>query len=152
MALDIWVNTCSGDGLLPDGTQSHYLNPCCPIIDRVVWHWPDNNFTWSGQDINSSTIYRYQWCCVQNIRDKSPINQVSNVTPMIRQICWQPLLSYYSGTFTLQSNHNNSLEGRVPIDLQMNRPVSQIQAPSGGLSRTSGKLWQDYSNCYMFWT
>ena len=33
-----------------------------------------------------------------------------------------------------------------------NRPVSQIRAPSGGLSRTSGKLWQDYSNCYMFWT
>ena len=32
------------------------------------------------------------------------------------------------------------------------RPVSQIRAPSGGLSRTSGKLWQDYSNCYMFWT
>ena len=33
-----------------------------------------------------------------------------------------------------------------------NRPVSQIWAPSGGLSRTSGKLWQDNSNCYMFWT
>ena len=33
-----------------------------------------------------------------------------------------------------------------------NRPVSQIRAPPGGLSRTSGKLWQDYSNCYMFWT
>ena len=32
------------------------------------------------------------------------------------------------------------------------RPVSQIWTPSGGLSRTSGKLWQDYSNCYMFWT
>ena len=29
-----------------------------------------------------------------------------------------------------------------------NRPVSQIRAPPGGLSRTSGKLWQDYSNCY----
>ena len=35
---------------------------------------------------------------------------------------------------------------------QCNRPISQIRAPSGGLSRTSGKLWQDYSNCYMFWT
>ena len=34
----------------------------------------------------------------------------------------------------------------------LNRPVSQIRAPPGGLSRTSGKLWQDYSNCYMFWT
>ena len=33
-----------------------------------------------------------------------------------------------------------------------NRPVSQIRAPPGGLSRTSGKLWQDYSNWYMFWT
>ena len=33
-----------------------------------------------------------------------------------------------------------------------NRPVSQIRAPPGGLSRTSGTLWQDYSNCYMFWT
>ena len=32
------------------------------------------------------------------------------------------------------------------------RPISQIRAPPGGLSRTSGKLWQDYSNCYMFWT
>ena len=32
------------------------------------------------------------------------------------------------------------------------RPVSQIRAPPGGLSRTSGKLWQDYSNCYMIWT
>ena len=32
-----------------------------------------------------------------------------------------------------------------------NRPVSQIRAPSGGLSRTSGKLWQDHSNCYMLW-
>ena len=31
-----------------------------------------------------------------------------------------------------------------------NRPVSQMRAPPGGLSRTSGKLWQDYSNCYMF--
>ena len=26
-----------------------------------------------------------------------------------------------------------------------NRPVSQMRAPSGGLSRTSRKLWQDYS-------
>ena len=34
----------------------------------------------------------------------------------------------------------------------INRPVSQIRAPSGGLSWTSGKLWQDCSNCYMFWT
>ena len=33
-----------------------------------------------------------------------------------------------------------------------NRPVSQIRAPSGGLSWASRKLWQDYSNCYMFWT
>ena len=35
-----------------------------------------------------------------------------------------------------------------------NRPVSQnlIRAPPGGLSWTSGKLWQDYSNCYMFRT
>ena len=32
------------------------------------------------------------------------------------------------------------------------RPVSQIRAPPGGLSRTSGKLWQNYSNWYMFWT
>ena len=32
------------------------------------------------------------------------------------------------------------------------RPVSQMRAPPGGLSRTSGKLWQDYSNCYMLWT
>ena len=32
------------------------------------------------------------------------------------------------------------------------RPVSQIRVPPGGLSQTSGKLWQDYSNCYMFWT
>ena len=31
-------------------------------------------------------------------------------------------------------------------------PVSQMRAPSGGLSRTSRKLWQDYSSCYMFWT
>ena len=31
-----------------------------------------------------------------------------------------------------------------------NRPVSQMRAPSGGLSRTSMKLWQDYSSCYMF--
>ena len=34
----------------------------------------------------------------------------------------------------------------------LNRPVSQIRAPSGGLSQTSGKLWQDYWNCYRFWT
>ena len=33
-----------------------------------------------------------------------------------------------------------------------NRPVSQIRASSGGLSRTTGTLWQDYSNCYMFGT
>ena len=35
---------------------------------------------------------------------------------------------------------------------RFDKPVSQIRAPSGGLSRTSGKLWQDYSICYMFWT
>ena len=34
----------------------------------------------------------------------------------------------------------------------VNRPVSQMRAPSGGLSRTSRKLWQDYSSCYMFLT
>ena len=34
----------------------------------------------------------------------------------------------------------------------VSRPISQIRAPPGGLSRTSGKLWQDYSNCYMLWT
>ena len=38
------------------------------------------------------------------------------------------------------------------VKCDINRPVSQIRAPPGGLSRTSGKLWQDYSNCYMFWT
>ena len=32
---------------------------------------------------------------------------------------------------------------------QINRPVSQIRAPSCGLSRTSRKFWQDYSNCYI---
>ena len=43
---------------------------------------------------------------------------------------------------------------RFPVDCNysLNRPVSQIRAPLGGLSRTSGKLWQDYSNSYMFWT
>ena len=35
---------------------------------------------------------------------------------------------------------------------QKPRPVSQIRAPPGGLSGTSGKVWQNYSNCYMFWT
>ena len=29
--------------------------------------------------------------------------------------------------------------------------VSQMRAPLGGLSRTSGKLWQGHSSCYMFW-
>ena len=36
--------------------------------------------------------------------------------------------------------------------ISRNRPVSQIRATSGGLSWTSWKLWQDYSNCYMSWT
>ena len=31
-----------------------------------------------------------------------------------------------------------------------NRPVSQMRASVGDLSQTSGKLWQDYSSCYMF--
>ena len=44
-------------------------------------------------------------------------------------------------------SNNQSLAFR-----QSNRPISHIRAPSGGLSRTIGKLWQDYSNCYMFWT
>ena len=34
--------------------------------------------------------------------------------------------------------------------LVTNRPVSQMWVPLGGLSRTSGKLWQDYSSRYMF--
>ena len=38
------------------------------------------------------------------------------------------------------------------IKTYINRPVSQMRATLGGLSRTSGKLWQDYLNCYMFWT
>ena len=38
------------------------------------------------------------------------------------------------------------------MDAIIYRPVSQMRAPSGGLSRTSRKLWQDYSSCYMFWT
>ena len=37
-------------------------------------------------------------------------------------------------------------------DEHWNRSVSQIRTPSGSLSRTSWKLSQDYSNCYMFWT
>ena len=42
----------------------------------------------------------------------------------------------------------------MPICLppMVNRPVSQMRAPLAGLSRTSGELWHDYSNCYMFWT
>ena len=32
------------------------------------------------------------------------------------------------------------------------RPVSQMRATLGGLSRTSEKLWQDYLNCYIIWT
>ena len=43
------------------------------------------------------------------------------------------------------------LHGRCNWEFYCNRPVSQIWAPPVGLSRTSGKLWQDYSNCYMFW-
>ena len=50
---------------------------------------------------------------------------------------------------------NNIFHQSVKSSFKMNcchRPISQTRAPPGGLSRTSGKLWQDYSNCYMFWT
>ena len=36
------------------------------------------------------------------------------------------------------------------MSVTLNKPVYQMQAPLGGLSRSSGKLWQDYSSCYMF--
>ena len=38
----------------------------------------------------------------------------------------------------------------VVIRYLKNRPVSEMRAPLGGLSRTSGELWQDFLSCCMF--
>ena len=56
-----------------------------------------------------------------------------------------------SDTKDIQYDTEN-IEEPTPGNLHIYWPVSQIRAPPGGLSRISGKLWQDYSNCYMFWT
>ena len=64
---------------------------------------------------------------------------------MVILILW-PHINIKCGALMTQSNI------WYYIQYCSNRPVSQIRAPPGGLSLTSGKLWQDYSNCYMFWT
>ena len=65
---------------------------------------------------------------------------------------WIPLninTKFWNGLYFPTHLCIDSFESHVRL---CNRPVSQIRALSGGLSRTSRKLWQDYSNCYMFWT
>ena len=48
MALEILVNTDSGDGLLLDGTKP--LPD--PMLISHLWHLPDGNFTGNAPDIS----------------------------------------------------------------------------------------------------
>ena len=63
---------------------------------------------------------------------------------------WEQILMFHGQHY--KTVYVLTIKFDQPISSYANRPVSQIRVPPGGLSWTSGKLWQDYSNCYMFWT
>ena len=50
MASEVLGNTGSGNGLLPDGTKP-LLEPMLTIINEVLWHSPEDNFTRNAQDV-----------------------------------------------------------------------------------------------------
>ena len=61
----IWVNIGSDDKstlvqvmALCYVAQSHYLNQCWLIIDRVLWHSPESNFITSMININPKHVLR----------------------------------------------------------------------------------------------
>ena len=109
------------------------------------------------------------WCEIavlwmpQNLtNEKSSLIQVmarchQTTDPYLKQ-CWprsptpyHVITPQWDKCITLY-NVNRSLPLCGWLMISQHGPVSQIRAPPGGLLRTSGKLWQDYSNCYMFWT
>ena len=82
-------------------------------------------------------------------------DSVSNnprVPPITHSVTWYPFPFSSSDTTWDLFPHKNQKCPHWGMWGPYNGPVSQIRVPPGGLSRTSGKLWQDYSNCYMFWT
>ena len=113
---------------------------CCSMCQRAGIH----------------KIKNIQWCCKRNLAVCCPqklwltaahcplthrqMRYLVNL--MIKQNCLQtlPQLSLRPGFYCTDG----------PQATGINRPVSQMQAPLGGLLRTSGKLWQDYSSWYMF--
>ena len=49
MATYIWVNSGSGNGLLPDGTKPLPEPMLISLIGEIMWHSPESNFTASAQ-------------------------------------------------------------------------------------------------------
>ena len=74
-------------------------------------------------------------------------NGTVNIIPALVQImAWRWL-----GGKPLSEPMMISLPTHIYASLcSMNKPVSPMRASPGGLSWTRGKLWQDYSSCYMF--
>ena len=61
MATYIWVNFGSGNGLLPDGTKP-LPKPTLTIINEVLWHAPERNFTAiDPADILNSELENYNF-------------------------------------------------------------------------------------------
>ena len=110
-----------------------------------LWPWP---FAWTllrSLVITPESFMMIRWWehSQKGVTDGQTDRQTDGQTEnIVCRAAWSHLIT----NIQIYGNH------QVSINIQCNIPVSQIRAPSGGLSRTSGKLWQDYSNCCMFWT
>ena len=137
---------------------------CCALLccGYAIVH---NEFTWSIYPYFAGTgaIVRLPQCQWSKPDGYGKISQCITTTKHSKAKTVCIFLGIYcrSGStlaLVMLPSSSKSLPDPVLTEHQMwhspesNRPVSQIRAPPGGLSRTNGKLWQDYSNCYMFWT
>ena len=121
--------------------------------------WPSNNIwrrwkqSWLFQVMMAYQSYKYRNS--RHIVSWPSQNYCGNPQTLDNEACRR---TSFNIKMLLNQNRISPYNDRLlfvmekPIPGNIVSPVSQMRAPPGGLSRTSGKLWQDYSNCYMFWT
>ena len=125
------------------GQHGAHLGPAGP---RWAPCWPHEP-CYQGSTILWLDVQPGHWICVAFSN-----TDVNLVTLVIHEAGkWIKISNNYLGNFKLHCRPQ-AISCCSKQSGLWNRPISQIRAPPGGLSRTSGKLWQDYSNCYMFWT
>ena len=144
-----WVSIGSGDCLLLNRKQAiTWTND-----DHVLWcRMASLGHNELKCHLKLSTMFMMKLEMTLLSLDMPPKNKWQNFSYDFERSSSNELQWLDIEIWNWKSSPSNGHQGDTPFGEVSNRPVSQIRAPSGGLSRTSRKLWQDYSNCYMFWT